>query len=63
MSTLSRKEPNSQNKRRQEVENRQIEREKARKEVEAERKRERLAKLNGVRRVEQSKWDEQAVRF
>jgi hypothetical protein len=58
---LSRTEPNSQSKRRQEVEKRQIEREKARKEGDEERKRERLAKLKSVRVVEQVKWEEQAV--
>lgn len=58
---MSRKEPNDQSKRRQEVEKRQIEREKARREGDEERKRERLAKLKSVRVVEQVKWEEQAV--
>jgi len=61
LSTLSQTTPNSQNKRRQEIERKQLEREKLRRTGDEERRKERLAKLNVIRKAEQGKWEEQAV--
>ncbi|RFU34997.1 hypothetical protein B7463_g1342, partial [Scytalidium lignicola] len=57
LSTLSQSASNGQQKRRQEIEKRQLEKAKQQKVEDEGRRAEKLAKLNGIRKVEQIKFD------
>jgi hypothetical protein len=63
LSTLSQSTPNGQQKRRLEIEKRQQEKAKQQKAEDEGRRAEKLANLKAVRKVEQIKFDEQAVSY
>ncbi|KAH8801504.1 pinin/SDK/memA/ protein conserved region-domain-containing protein [Xylogone sp. PMI_703] len=63
LSTLSQSAPNGQQKRRQEIERRQLEKAKQQKVEDEGRRAEKLAKLNAVRKVEQVKFEREVMRM